>query len=305
MTSSPPVTSQTTGEVPRRLRLPRASPSQSPRCRIAGRRTPAGTARQPTAPPRSTSKCTRHGRAARRWTLRSAARMTGHDHDFAHEDPPPRGEGGHRPADQRARARPQPRPPRRSFRRPPPGAPAAKLPATRATIAGMISAAPMPSSTDQPTHQGGALLHRAVLVHGRLPRRCGSFLMASSSAAVIIHPQVNSTLLRAGGQQGQQVVHEVVAGAGPARRARGPCAPGTGRGPARRAAPRTSLVVGEVRSSWRCRVAAAWPGTLAPETHQAPEGVEAVALFSSLNFRDLRGGRWSGCRVGRIVGGWC
>ena len=26
---------------------------------------------------------------------------------------------------------------------------------------------------------------------------------------------------------------------------------------------------------------------------------------NSLNFRDLRGGRGSGCRVGRVVGGWC
>ena len=38
--------------------------------------------------------------------------------------------------------------------------------------------------------------------------------MASSSAAVIIQPQVNSTDPPRGGQ-GQQVLHELVAGAGP------------------------------------------------------------------------------------------
>ena len=83
-------------------------------------------------------------------------------HDLADEDPAPAGVGGEQPADQRAhghgdgaRRGHEPVGPR-ALRRP-------KFVATSATTAGMISAAPSPSRTDQPMMRTGSDLASAVM----------------------------------------------------------------------------------------------------------------------------------------------
>ena len=141
---------RSTGDKPEPLRRVRASAGRSPTCPSAARRRRSGRARGPTA------RC-RRGRGARRCSAAGSAIRRGeqqdHDHDehFADEHPAPRRVRREEPADQRAgrhcdgaRRRDEAVAPAAVRSRP-------KFDATSATIAGRISAAPMPSRNDQPS----------------------------------------------------------------------------------------------------------------------------------------------------------